>query len=101
MSRRLRAPALAAALGMLAILSLLAWMAPDFVSTPDLSARYLAPWESPPFGRDERGIPLIDYATQGARIVLVPALAAGLLTALCATVAGLVRCAGWTALDSA
>lgn len=89
------------AIASFAILAILALLAPDFVPTPDLSARYLPPWESPPFGRDERGIPLLAYATQGAAIVLMPALAAGLFTAAAATLAGLVRCAGLTWLDSA
>jgi len=99
--RLTRAPALVSAMAMFGVLAILALVAPDFVSTPDLTARYSPPWDSPPFGRDERGIPLVDYAAQGARIVLVPALAAGLLTAAAATLAGLVRCAGWTWLDSA
>ncbi len=101
MKRLSRWPALALAGSMLVVLATLAVVAPDFASTPDLSARYLTPLESPPFGRDERGIPLLDYAAQGAAIVLLPALAAGLLTATAATLAGLVRCAGLDGVDSA
>jgi ABC-type dipeptide/oligopeptide/nickel transport system permease subunit len=66
---------------------------------PDLARKNLGPSAAPPFGTDDRGIPLLDYAAQGARIVLFPALAAGFLTAAIATGAGLARCAGWRRVD--
>lgn len=75
--------------------------APEFLSTPELDARYATPLEAPPFGTDDRGIPLHEYAMQGASIVAVPSLLAGCLVMLIATGAGLVRCAGMTRVDSA
>jgi len=75
-------------------------LAPDFVDTPRLDAAWLGPLQAPPMGTDDRGIPLVQYALQGARIVTVPALLAGLLVVVLATFAGLVRCAGLTWVDT-
>ena len=47
-----------------------------------------------------RGIPLLDYALQGAGIVTLPALLAGLIVLLLSTLAGLSRCAGFTRFDT-
>jgi ABC-type dipeptide/oligopeptide/nickel transport system permease subunit len=58
-------------------------------------------WKAVPFGTDERGIPILDYALQGAKIVLVPSLVAGLMIMLLATAAGLIRCAGVSWFDGA
>jgi len=74
--------------------------APEFVSSPNLSDVLALPWEHPPFGTDDRGIALTEYASQGAQIVTVPALMSGLLVAAMATMAGLVRCSG-SRLDGA
>jgi ABC-type dipeptide/oligopeptide/nickel transport system permease subunit len=75
--------------------------APDFVSTPDLDRKFLGPLQGPPFGTDDRGIALLEYALQGASIVTLPAIASGLLVALLATFAGLVRCLDRPWLDGA
>ncbi len=79
-------------------LLLASWMAPDFVDPPQLDRRDLGPLEAPPFGTDDRGIPLVQYAMQGAAIVTVPSIVSGLLVMALATLAGLVRCGGmeWT-----
>lgn len=98
--RRWRWPWIGLAGTMFLVLAILAFVAPEFVSTPVLSARYLSPADAPPFGTDDRGIALWEYAAQGARVVLLPALVAGLVTAAAATVAGLVRCAGIAWLDT-
>ena len=43
-------------------------------------------------GTDRNGIPIIEYATQGAKIVLFPSLIAGLVTCLFGVLGGLLRC---------
>lgn len=88
----------AALLGGLAVASM---SAPEFLSTPDPKSAFLGPFESPPFGTDDRGIGLHEYALQGAAIVTWPSLLSGLLIGALATTAGLVRCAGVTWLDGA
>lgn len=52
----------------------------------------------PPFGTDEMGISLVEYALQGARIVTLPAVLSGVLVSFLAVLSGLSRCAdiGWT-----
>jgi ABC-type dipeptide/oligopeptide/nickel transport system permease subunit len=75
--------------------------APDFLSTPVPENAYLGPSEAPPFGTDDRGIALLEYAMQGARIAVVPALCSGLVVMFLSTIAGLVRCAGMTWIDGA
>lgn len=74
--------------------------APEYVSEPQLDLAYQGMLEAPPFGRDERGIPLWEYARQGASIVAMPAALGGLAVMVMATVAGLVRCAGLNRLDT-
>lgn len=76
-------------------------MAPEFVDSPELDRTFLGPLEAPPFGTDDRGIPLSQYAMQGAWIVTLPALAAGMLVMFLATVAGMIRCAGMNWIDTA
>lgn len=92
---------LGTALLLLAGLGVASLVAPDFVRTPDLQSTYLGPLASPPFGTDERGIPLYEYALQGAKIVTLPALAAGLLVSVFATFAGVLRCVDIAWLDTA
>lgn len=74
--------------------------APDFVSTPDLGRTFLGPLQAPPLGTDDRGIPLLEYALQGASIVTLPAIVSALLVSLLATGAGLLRCLDRPWLDS-
>ena len=89
------------ALLMLSALLLLGFTAPDFLSTPEPDRASLSMFEAPPFGTDDRGIPLLQYAQQGARIAVLPAMASGLVVMLLSTLAGLVRCAGMTWIDGA
>lgn len=77
------------------------FFAPEFLSSPDLSARALGPTAAPPLGTDDLGRPLTDYALQGAKIVAVPAALAGLLIMVLATLAGLARSAGFSWVDNA
>ena len=72
--------------------------APDFLSSAQIERSYLGPVQAPPFGTDSLGVPLWEYAAQGARIVTWPALWAGAMVMALATLAGLSRCAGigWT-----
>ena len=73
-----------------------AWMAPEHLtsSAGAMGEPYASPWEFPPFGGDNRGRPLWEYAAQGASVVALPALWAGLLVSLLAVVGGLLRCVG-------
>lgn len=101
MTRRAgRLPWLIASFVVLFVLLGMTVAAPDFLSTPEPSRAALGPLEAPPFGTDERGISLLEYALQGAAIVTVPSLLSGVVVMVLATVAGLVRCAGMTWVDS-
>jgi ABC-type dipeptide/oligopeptide/nickel transport system permease subunit len=82
-------------------LLVLAAIAPDFLSPPDLSRIALGPLQAPPFGTDDRGIAMLEYAAQGASIVVAPSLLSGMVVMALSTVAGLVRCAGLTWIDGA
>ncbi len=98
-SRNRRLPWLVLGGVLLAILVGASAAAPDFLSTPEPERAMLGPLEAPPFGTDERGIQLMEYALQGASIVTLPSLVSGLAVMLLATFAGLVRCAGVGWLD--
>lgn len=73
-------------------LLVLAWNAPELPSTIDRSRSSLKPWEYWPLGTDMNGRPLIEYATQGAKIIAWPSFLAGLLVAFFGMVGGLLRC---------
>lgn len=92
MNRRLAACLSILVLVLLVVAGLLA---PDYLPPADMSARYLGPAEVPPFGTDGRGKPLLDYAMQGAEIVVLPSLLAALLVMVIATGGGLLACAGY------
>jgi ABC-type dipeptide/oligopeptide/nickel transport system permease subunit len=83
---------------LLAGLLLASAVAPEFLSAPVLKNAYMGPLEAPPLGTDGMGISLVEYALQGAAIVTVPAVLAGLLVSVLAILAGLSRSAalGWT-----
>lgn len=100
-NRPSRVPWIALASVILVGLLIASVAAPDFVDTPRPDQAFLGPFEELPFGTDDRGIPLVQYAMQGARIVTVPALAGGLLVMVLATISGLIRCAGMTWIDTA
>ncbi len=61
---------------------------------------FAKPWELLPFGADARGRPLIDYAMQGAHIVALPAILAGLIVTFMGVVGGLIRCMGSERVES-
>ena len=77
------------------LLIVMALVAPDLPSTIDRTQRSLKPWEFPPLGTDMNGRPLIEYATQGARIIALPSLFAGVLVAVFGMLGGLLRCVDW------
>ena len=56
-----------------------AWMAPEHLSRATRELAYAGPLELFPFGADERGRSLLEYATQGARVVALPSVVAGML----------------------
>jgi ABC-type dipeptide/oligopeptide/nickel transport system permease subunit len=74
--------------------------APEHFSAIEPDLAYAPPSDLPPFGADNRGRPLLDYATQGASVVAVPAAAAGLLVFFFGVIGGLLRCAGSTRIDT-
>lgn len=67
-------------------------LAPEHLSAAAPDRAWLGPLDAPPFGTDQRGRPLWEYAAQGAGIIAFPALAAGLLVGLLAVVGGVLRC---------
>lgn len=84
----------------LALLTAGAWavaalVAPEQLSVPVPSLAGAGPLTVPPFGCDDRGVPLLEYATQGAAIVLGPAWGAGLSVVGLGAAVGVVRAAGW------
>ncbi len=86
-------PALIAATG-LTLLVVPGLFATEHLSEPNLPLAFAGPLDLPPFGADQRGRPLLEYALQGGRVVAVPSLIGGLLVLLLSTVGGLVACAG-------
>jgi len=81
-------------------LLVLAWSAPELPSTIDRSQRSLKPWEYWPLGTDMNGRPLLDYATQGAKVIAVPSLLAGVLVAVFGMLGGLLRCVEWPTMQT-
>ena len=73
-------------------------LAPDFVSPINREEAYLMPWDQLPFGTNEDGKPLWEFAAQGAKIVTIPSIIGACLVMILSTIAGLMRCAGvgWT-----
>jgi ABC-type dipeptide/oligopeptide/nickel transport system permease subunit len=95
-----RAPALTLAGLSFALLLGLALLAPEHLPAPDMDRAYAGPMDMPPFGGDNRGRALLDYAAQGARVVALPAVSAGLFVALFAVLGGLLRAMGLASLDN-
>ena len=94
------------ALALCILLLFLTWAndAPD--NLPEIAEDWEAqafklPFEAPPFGNDGRGRPLIDYARQGASIVVWPAVMAGVIVAFFAMLGGVLRAVGWRWMDGA
>ncbi len=82
------------------VLLALAWSAPDLPSTIDRSQKSLKPWEYWPLGTDMNGRPLIEYASQGARVVALPSLLAGCIVAFLGMLGGLLRCVEWPTVQT-
>lgn len=96
-----RRMALIFSLACLAGLLVAAFAAPEKVSEGDLDLAYAGITEVPPLGADNRGRPLTEYALQGASVVALPAVGAGLLVMLLGVLGGLLRCAGSTRVETA
>lgn len=102
MSRRLAG--FAAALTMVGLV-MLALTAPAHLSDAQRELAFAAPFASlkhdgtpiaavVPFGADQLGRSLLQYAQQGASVVIGPAIAAGVFVAFLSVVGGLLRCVG-------
>jgi ABC-type dipeptide/oligopeptide/nickel transport system permease subunit len=85
----------------LAALLLAALLAPSRLPEVRPELAYADPLHMMPFGADNRGRPLLDYALQGARVVALPALGASLLVVLLGTLGGLLRCTGSERVEAA
>lgn len=81
-------------------LAVSAWFAPNLPSSINLDTMMASPSQMPPFGADGYGRPLTEYAFQGARIVAVPSLVAGLVVTLLATMGGVLRCMEWPLVNA-
>ncbi len=88
------------ALGCLGLLFSGAWMAPEHLSAMDLRLSLAGPDLVWPFGADVKGRPLREYALQGAEVVALPAITAGLVVALAGVFGGLLRCVGTESVDA-
>ena len=87
-------------LGALVLLAGAAVFAPQHLSEPDLSLSFAGPDRLYPFGADQRGRPLLQYAQQGASVILWPAMAAGALVGFMGVLGGLLRCVGDQRIDA-
>jgi ABC-type dipeptide/oligopeptide/nickel transport system permease subunit len=95
-----RRTALVLAVGVLSLLVVAAATAPEHLGPIVEDLKLKGPRDVWPFGADNLGRPLLEYAQQGARIVVGPALLAGGLTGVMAVVGGLLRCVGSERLDA-
>lgn len=95
-----RWPAGATALACLCVLVIAAIAAPEHLPDVNPDLRYASPSDLPPFGADSAGRSLLGYATQGARVTVIPAVLAGLLVGLMAVAGGLMRAMGLRRIDS-
>ena len=86
--------ALSIALVLFLLLSFAALQAPENMTVGSVISEYAyaKPSDFPPLGADDKGRPLIQYATQGARIVAVPSVLAGCLVMLFGMIGGLLQC---------
>ncbi len=84
----------------LAVLVVLALTAPEHLAEGNRELAFARPAALPPFGGDQLGRPLLQYAQQGARVVLGPAIAAAILVGVLSTMGGLLRCVGDRRVES-
>lgn len=94
-----RWPAAILALVCAVALAALVVAAPEHLSAIDQGRAAAGALEMPPFGADGRGRPLWEYAAQGASVVALPALAAGLLVSAFSVLGGVVRAMGLERID--
>jgi len=87
------------AAGCLLLLLAAAAMAPEHLPDVNPDLRYAQPSALPPFGADAAGRSLLHYATQGARVAVVPAIVAGLVVGVLAVIGGLLRAMGLRRID--
>lgn len=80
------------AVGLLALLLLAGLLAPAHLADPTPALAWKGPLAALPFGTDQLGRPLWQYAMQGASILVGPAVAAGALVGGMGIIGGLVRC---------
>ncbi len=76
-------------------------IAPANLGDIEPSRALLGPLEALPFGTDTRGRALLDYATQGAKVVALPALIAGMVVGLFGVAGGILRCVGSERVNAA
>lgn len=76
-------------------------LAPEHLSEPVPERAYQGWLAAPPFGTDQRGRALWEYAAQGAGVVMGPSLLAAGAVGAMSIVGGLVRCAESPAADLA
>lgn len=95
-----RRPAIVLALGCLIVLVIAAGVAPEYLGAIEPQRALKGPLDVWPFGTDSRGRTLLDYATQGAQVVALPALTAGILVAIFGAMGGLLRCLGSERLNA-
>ncbi len=98
MTRRQLSGALAALV--LAGLLGLAFTAPEHLSDAARELAFKGPGVVPPFGADQLGRPLLQYAQQGASVVVGPAIAAAAFVAVLSIAGGLLRCVGDQRVDA-
>ncbi|MEC7947081.1 MAG: hypothetical protein VX265_05900 [Myxococcota bacterium] len=94
-----RLPFALIAISCLLIMLLAAGFAPEHLAEKVPELKWAGPAGLPPFGADDGGRALLDYAMQGARVVAVPSLIAGLVVAGFATLGGVLRAMGVGWLD--
>ena len=92
----------AAALAVAALILLvgLALTSPPHLGEPNLDLAFAGPARVLPFGADQRGRPLLEYAQQGAGVVVGPAFAAAAAVGALSIAGGLLRCVGDQRVDA-
>ena len=96
-----RWPSLLVSAACVSLLAAAAVSAPEFLGDINPEHSYAPPSLAFPLGTDENGRSLVEYATQGARVVALPAISAGLLVGVLAIIGGLLRSAELSGIDSA
>ncbi len=95
-----RTAAGAAALVTLVLLLVLAATAPDHLTDARRELAFAGPGDVAPFGADQLGRSLLQYAQQGASVVVGPSLAAAGFVGVLSIAGGLLRCVGDQRVDA-